>query len=160
MKGLTDRLEHIQNWITFLLLWLLMVTVAIEVFVRYVIRQPLFLWSEELDRYALIWMAFLAIGIGVKNGAHFAMDLLVGALPQRGAALLRLFGDLCMAAIFGFLTVGGIRFARFGTTELSTAMQIPMVWIYASVPVGGILSLIYLVERISQHVRDLRGSCE
>jgi TRAP-type C4-dicarboxylate transport system permease small subunit len=129
----------------------LMVCVSVQVFVRYVLQRPLFLWSEELARFILIWTVFLGIGVGVKNGSHFAMDVLPGLLPPRAAMAVRIFADLCMGGILILLTLAGIRFSQFGLYQHSPNMEILMIWVFASVPIGGILALVYLVERILQH---------
>ena len=76
MRRLVERLARIQTWITFGVISLITACVATQVFVRYVLQRPLFLWSEEVARFLLIWMVFLGIGVGVKNDAHFAMDVL------------------------------------------------------------------------------------
>jgi len=133
------------------------VSVSVQVFVRYVLQKPLFLWSEELVRFILIWMVFLGIGVGVKNDAHFAMDVLPPLLGRRWGALVRLFNDLCMGLILVLLVLAGLRFSWFGMFQFSPNMQILMVWIFISIPIGGILSLTYLVERIQQRLRDFRG---
>jgi TRAP-type C4-dicarboxylate transport system permease small subunit len=39
-------------------------------------------------------------------------------------------------------------------------MEILMAWIFAAIPIGGVLALIYLVERIQQRLRDMRGGAE
>lgn len=154
MKSLVERLERIQVWITFGLISLLTVSVSVQVFVRYVLQKPLFLWSEELARFVLIWMVFLGIGVGVKNGAHFAMDILPGLLGRRLGTAVRLFADLSMGLILILLVLAGLRFSYFGLFQYSPNLEILMVWVFISLPIGGLLALIYLVERAQ---RTLRG---
>ncbi|HXZ44422.1 MAG TPA: TRAP transporter small permease [archaeon] len=157
MKRRVERLEQIQTWITFVLIAVITVCVSVQVFVRYVLQKPLFLWSEELSRFLLIWMVFLGIGVGVKNDAHFAMDVLPPLRGKRWGALARLFNDACMGAILILLTLAGLRFSWFGLFQNSPNMEILMVWVFIAIPLGGILALIYLVERIQQRVRDFRS---
>jgi TRAP-type C4-dicarboxylate transport system permease small subunit len=157
MKPLVERLERIQVWITFGFISVITVCVSVQVFVRYVLQKPLFLWTEELARFVLIWMVFLGVGVGVKNDAHFAMDVLPPLLGRRWGALVRLFNDLCMGAILILLTLAGLRFSWFGMFQNSPNMEILMVWVFISIPIGGILSLAYLVERIQQRLSDFRG---
>jgi len=154
---LVERLERIQVWITFGFISVIAVCVSVQVFVRYVLQKPLFLWTEELARFVLIWMVFLGVGVGVKNDAHFAMDVLPPLLGRRWGALVRLFNDLCMGAILILLTLAGLRFSWFGMFQNSPNMEILMVWVFISIPIGGILSLAYLVERIQQRLSDFRG---
>ena len=160
MRRLVERMERLQVRITFVLVCLITVCVFVQVFVRYVLQKPLFLWSEELARYFLIWMVFLGVGVGVKNDAHFAMDVLPPLLGRRWGAALRLFNDLCMGSILILLTLAGLRFSYFGLYQNSPNLEILMVWIFAAIPIGGVLALIYLVERIQQRLREMRGGAE
>lgn len=157
MKRLVERLEGIQSWITFSFVSVITACVSVQVFVRYVLQKPLFLWSEELVRFILIWMVFLGIGVGVKNDAHFAMDVLPPLLGRRWGLVVRLFNDVCMGAILVLLILAGLRFSWFGLFQYSPNIEILMVWVFISIPLGGALALIYLVERIQQRVRDIRG---
>lgn len=154
MKSLVERLDRVQTWLTFGLVSLLTVSVSVQVFVRYVLQKPLFLWSEELARFTMIWMVFLGIGVGVKNGAHFAMDILPGLLGKRLGTALRVFADLSMGLILILLVLAGLRFSYFGLFQYSPNLEILMVWVFISLPVGGLLALIYLGERVQ---RTLRG---
>jgi TRAP-type C4-dicarboxylate transport system permease small subunit len=160
MRSLVERLEQIQLWITFGCISVITVCVSVQVFVRYVLQKPFFLWTEELARFILIWMVFLGIGVGVKNDAHFAMDVLPPLLGRRWGAVVRLFNDLCMGAILILLTLAGLRFSWFGMFQYSPNMEILMVLVFISIPLGGVLSLTYLVERIQQRVRDFRGGAQ
>jgi TRAP-type C4-dicarboxylate transport system permease small subunit len=56
--------------------------VFLQVVFRYVLRQPLF-WSEELPRYLLIWMSFLAAALAQKTEAHINITLCLTWLPRR-----------------------------------------------------------------------------
>ncbi len=160
MKRLVLRLEQVQAWLTFGMVMLIMICVFVQVFVRYVLQKPLFLWTEELARFLLIWTVFLGIGVGVKNDAHFAMDVLPPLLGKRWGALLRLVNDLCMGAILVLLTLAGLRFSWFGLFQNSPNMEILMVWVFIAIPTGGILALTYLVERIQQRLSDFRGGAQ
>jgi TRAP-type C4-dicarboxylate transport system permease small subunit len=157
MRSFMEQLERFQTWITFGFLAIITIAVSVQVFVRYVLQRPLFLWTEELARFLLVWTVFLGIGVGVKNDAHFAMDVLPPLLGRRWGAIVRLFNDFCMGVILILLTLAGLRFSYFGLFQNSPNMEILMVWVFISIPLGGVLSLIYLIERIQQRVRDFRG---
>ncbi len=157
MNRLVERLERMQIWITFAFVSVITVCVSVQVFVRYVLQKPLFLWSEEMSRFLLIWMVFLGIGVGVKNDAHFAMDILPSFLGRRWGSVVRLFNDVCMGAILVLLILAGLRFSWFGFFQNSPNMEILMIWVFIAIPLGGILALIYLVERIQQRLRDFRS---
>lgn len=160
MKRLVKRMEGVQTWITFGFVGILAIAVSLQVFVRYVLQRPLFLWTEEIARFILVWMVFLGIGVGVKNDAHFAMDVLPPLLGKRWGSLLRLFNDLCMGLILILLVLAGLRFSYFGLFQNSPNMEILMAWVFAAIPIGGVLALVYLCERIQQRWSDFRGGAQ
>lgn len=131
MGKFVEGLERARTWISAGLIGVLMVSVSVQVFVRYVIQKPWFLWSEELARFVLIWTVFLGIGIGIRPGAHFAMDILPGLLGRRLRTALRVFADLTMGLILVLLIPAGLRFSDFGLYQKSPNMEIPMVWLLA-----------------------------
>jgi TRAP-type C4-dicarboxylate transport system permease small subunit len=65
-----------------------------------------------------------------------------------------------MGTILILLTLAGLRFSWFGLFQYSPNMEILMVWVFIAMPLGGVLSLVYLVERIQQRVRDFRGGTQ
>ncbi len=156
MRHLVERLERIQDWMAFVFISVMTVCVSLQVFVRYVLQKPLFLWSEELTRFVLIWTVFLGIGLGVKNDGHFCMDVLPPLLGRRLGLVVRLFNDLCMGTILVLLVLAGLRYSYFGLFEHSPNMEVPMILVFAAIPLGGILALLYLVERIQRRLRDAR----
>jgi TRAP-type C4-dicarboxylate transport system permease small subunit len=156
MKRAIERLEQAQTRITFVLIATLVVFVSLQILVRLLLRKPLFLWTEELSRYVLVWMVFLGIGVGVKNDRHFAMDLLLALLGPRWRTAVRIFNDLCMGVILVMLVLAGLRFSHFGLFQYGLTVEISMVLVYIAIPTGGVLALLYLIERIQRRVRDMR----
>ena len=122
--------------------------VFLQVVFRYVLQQPLY-WSEELPRYLLIWMTFLAAALAQKHEAHINITLAVTPLPivaQRG---IRLFANLVILGFLGVLVYSGSLVTRITAAHRSTALQIPMALVYAALPVGAALMMLYLVLQIS-----------
>ncbi len=61
---------------------LVMVTsILLQVFFRYAMNSPLY-WSEEIARYAFVWLVFIGAAIASKRGAHIGVDYLVMHLPE------------------------------------------------------------------------------
>jgi len=148
---LIRRLTWGVERVLILLSMLIAAVVFLQVVFRYVLQQPLY-WSEELPRYLLIWMSFLAAALAQKNEAHINITLAVTPLPtvvQRG---IRLLANLVILGFLGVLVYSGSLVTRITAAHRSTALQIPMAVVYAALPVGAALMMLYLVLQIA---RDL-----
>jgi len=129
--------------------------VFLQVVFRYVLRQPLF-WSEELPRYLLIWMSFLAAALAQKTEAHINITLCLTWLPRRTQRWIHLAANLVILAFLGTLVYSGALVVNITAHHRSTALQLPMGLVYAALPVGALLMMLYLVLQILQELQALR----
>jgi TRAP-type transport system small permease protein len=151
IRGVTRCVE----WLLILLSMLIASVVFLQVVFRYVLQQPLF-WSEELPRYLLIWMSFLAAALAQKNGAHINITLAVTPLPMAAQRWIRLGANLVILGFLGILVYSGSLVTRITAAHRSTALQIPMALVYAALPVGAALMALYLVLQILQDLKPSR----
>jgi C4-dicarboxylate transporter DctQ subunit len=115
---------------------------AAQIFCRYVLLSPLS-WTDEAMRYAMVWVAFLAGSALVFRQEHMALNVIDAIRSRAVAWLLRAF---VLLAIFGFavlLIVYGWPLAMRNIRQLSPSAQIPLVYAYVAVPVGGVLMALY-----------------
>jgi len=128
--------------------------VFLQVVFRYVLRQPLY-WSEELPRYLLIWMSFLAAALAQKTEAHINITLCLTWLPQRMQRWIHLGANLVILAFLGVLVYSGSLVVNITAHHRSTALQLPMGLVYAALPVGALLMMLYLLLQIVQELQSL-----
>lgn len=135
---------------------LIAIVVFLQVVFRYVLRQPLF-WSEELPRYLLIWMTFLASALAQRHLAHINITLVVNRLPSTLQRWLRVATNILILGFLGLLVYSGGLVSRITVHHRSTALQIPMAAVYLALPVGVTLMMLYLLLQIAQDVRNPRA---
>lgn len=95
-------------------------------------------FAEELQQVLLIWITFLGISHGVREGRHIRMSALCDALPP--AARRRALAAICAAtsALLALLAVwaasytGSVRAAG----SVTPALRLPWHAVYAAVPLG------------------------
>lgn len=58
----------------------MVVVVSLQVVMRYVFNGS-FDWADEVSRIAFVWTIFLAIPLGIRDGTHVGIDLLVRNFP-------------------------------------------------------------------------------
>jgi len=96
---LIRRLTQLVEWTLIALSALIFVVVFLQVLFRYLLRQPLF-WSEELPRYLLIWMSFLAAALAQKHDAHIDITLCLAPFSTRARQVLKILTDAVILVFF------------------------------------------------------------
>ena len=144
-----------------LLSWLLVATVAIliipvslQIFSRFTALIPSYIWTEEMARFFFIWMIMIGAMVGIRDGAHFDVDLWPELKP-RANALLRLISHvfvLVMALVFLWY---GINFVQFGWSQNSELAELPMPFIFAAWPLAGFTWVLFLGEKFRADLRTL-----
>ena len=154
-SALIRRLTWLVEWVLIVLSGLIFAVVFLQVLFRYLLRQPLF-WSEELPRYLLIWMSFLAAALAQKQDAHINITLCLAPLSTRTRQALKILTDAVILAFLWVLIYSGSLVTSITAHHRSTALQLPMGLVYAALPVGAILMSLYLVLQIADAVRRLK----
>jgi TRAP-type C4-dicarboxylate transport system permease small subunit len=128
-----------------LLLVLMTGVILAGVFARYVMNDSL-TWSEEVARYAMVWLSFLGGGLVFRHGGHIAIDMLTQKIPPGFArhAVLAL-SQLVILAFLGVLLWKGIEMLGNSGYMTTPALQLPMTVPYAAIPVGAALMIYHLV---------------
>lgn len=139
------RLRAASNLVEGLLL-LMMVVLCLDVFLgvfsRYVIRST-FTWYDEIARLLFVWIVFLGAAVGVRRTAHFRLHLLVDRLPPGARRVAHVFGVLVVMGFGLILIQQGWKLVELGQFQRTPAMGLSKQYIYASVPAGGALIILY-----------------
>ena len=131
---------------------ILVFPVTLQIISRYTDLIPSYIWTEEMARFLFIWTVMIGAMIGVRESAHFDVDLLPRLSP-RGDSLMRIIsriGVLVMALVF---VTGGIEFTRFAWNRTSELADLPLWLIHIAWPVTGFTWVAFLGE---QFVDDLK----
>lgn len=147
--------EHFEEWLLFVLLTAAVFAIALQVFMRFVLGSSL-TWSEELARYCFIWLIYIAVPYGVKKHRHITLDILYDVVSDRLKKWLNVFATCCVAILamliiyYGGIVVSMIH--SFG--QMSSALKLNMVYVYAAAPVGMILTLIRSIQNMVVIIRN------
>lgn len=82
-----DIVLRVGWWISVVAVGLMVLSILLQVFFRYVLGNPL-AWSEEAARFCMLWMTGLMAPLAYRRGGFVAIDVMVRALPVRAGEVL------------------------------------------------------------------------
>ena len=137
-----------------------------QVIARYVFNSSL-IWAEELCRYILVWQTFLFIGLAYHYGELAILDIITPMVSPRVRLAIRAAVTLPVVYFLFLLIQTGLvhasRFKRqtipamdFIWTSLTGApANLPVFWIYVSVPIGCAILLVHFVISLLDDARTV-----
>ena len=149
---LRKALDNGVEWLCLVLMAVLVIDLMLGVFSRYVLFST-FTWYDEIARACFVWVVFLGGAVGVKRGAHFGLHLLIDRLPERARHVATLITPAVIIAFSGALVVQGLEFLEFGRFQQLPVMGISKAWVYAAMPVGGLLMILYSLQNLWRMAR-------
>ncbi len=141
----------VNRWALIVLLGAMACIIFVNVALRYLTNQSLE-WAEEVSRHMMIWLTFLGAGPVLRYGGHIAVDNLQDALPRRLAVAVRVFVALVLFAFFGLMVWYGWLYMGRTMFQLTAATQVPFAYIYAAMPVGGVLLIVHWLLIVRSYV--------
>ncbi len=123
----------------------LIIAVLTQVLGRAIGDSPV--WTEELTRFALIYMTALGVGLGLMSGDLVNVDIVCDALPDPWPRVLSVVASLATAFLAAILLPGAWRYVQIGFLQKSPAMGLQMSFVHFSVFLLFLLLLLFAVMR-------------
>ena len=147
-------LVNVVEWICLILMVVLSVDLLLGVFSRYVLVQT-FTWYDEIARGCFVWLTMLGAAVGVKRQAHFRLHIVVDRLTPRLRRATVLLLPLVVIAFAVILIQQGLIFLELGKSQQTPVMGLPKTWIYAAIPIGGALMILFSLRPLWRALREL-----
>jgi TRAP-type C4-dicarboxylate transport system permease small subunit len=145
-------------WSAGIAIFFMSIIIPIGVFARYVLGFGA-QWPEPIAIMLMVIFTFLGAAASYRAGAHIAVAMLTDRLPTGLQKLCEQLVDLSMAVIclFGLFYGGKLCLGTMGQT-LAELPWLPVGITYVPLPLGALLTLIFVMEKIflgSQHERAI-----
>ena len=144
------------EFLTLVLVATIAAVVCMGVFWRYVLNDAL-VWSEETAKFLMVWMVFVAAPIALARGGHAAVDALPNMLPPRLSQALYALIYLIVLLFVLVLIDQGTNFALNARIQHTPTTGISMMYVFMSMPVGGVLLLLVSLELLLQSIAGMSG---
>ena len=114
--------------------------------------------SEEIPRFAFVWMTFLGAIVGMRRRAHLGVDVVVKMLPLVGQRICWAVSQAVMLVCCGYIVYGTWLQHDIIRGNASPVAQISMIWVfgvsYISGTAIGLICLSNLVRLARGRVAD------
>lgn len=124
-----------------------------QVVARFILSQPT-TWSEPLIRTLLVWMAYLGLCGVIRTGAMVSVDVLYRACRGRARRALEAFITLATLTLLLILVWYGVDLSYRARFQNLAGLEIPVVWAYASIPVGAAASVLAVLAHFFDPRRE------
>ncbi len=155
-RRMTAAYSQLLSAVVVLSVGILVVPVMLQIVSRYTDLIPSYIWTEELARFLFIWTVMIGAILGVRDSAHFDVDLLP-KLGARADAFMRIVARLGILAIAIVFVTGGIEFTRFAWNRTSELAELPLWLIHVAWPIAGLSWIAFLGEQFLDDLRLLLG---
>jgi|Deesub1362A_J573_1020465.scaffolds.fasta_scaffold04877_4 C4-dicarboxylate transporter DctQ subunit len=136
-------LYKIEKYFIVISFALMALIVFFQVLNRFFLKIPI-MWPEELARYLMIWMSFVAAAVAFRKGAHIGVNIIIDKLSGKTKQIFIILQSVLImvfVAVVGYYAIFIIRL-QLSTIQLSPALEINLAYIYMAIPVWALLTFI------------------
>ena len=121
--------------------------IGLQVFARYVLNEspP---WTESLALLLMLYFILLAAAIGVREGFHLRIRVVLDHLPDSAKAPLLRGIDVVVALFGACMLVNGLRLAELTSEHIIPTLGISRSAAYWPFVIGGVLMFLFSIERV------------
>ena len=130
-----------MRWLALALLAALIVTPLAQIVMRGVFNVPMS-GAEELARYFLITLTFIAASYVTLEGGQIRMEEFQAWIPPRPRWLLQLGIELCGIAMFGVLCAAGVITILNNLRNQTATLEMPFWLFMGPLAVGSALLVV------------------
>lgn len=105
-------------------------------------------WTEELTRFALLYMVAFGVGLAFRTGDLVNVDVFCEALPGRAPWVLRLFAAIVTGGLALYLLPGAWKYASIGQMQTSPALGLRMDFVHVTILLMLVLVVVFAGLRV------------
>jgi TRAP-type C4-dicarboxylate transport system permease small subunit len=129
LKSLADALTRALEVVMVICMVVMLVMVFGNVVLRLFFNTGIDL-SEEIPRFAFVWMTFLGAVVGMRRRAHLGVDMLVQVLPVFGRKVCWGISQAIMLVCSVYIFYGTLLQHDIIKGNASPVAQVSMLWVF------------------------------
>ena len=140
-----DALDRASRWAIIGDSAAMILVVTVQGLLRYAFNSSID-WSDEVSRLLFVWCMFLAIPLGIREGAHVGIELLTTHIASAQRALLAKACALVAAAMMAVVFWQAVKVAWGTWDEMMQTLRLSTNWFMVPVAIAAAHSFLHLVQ--------------
>ncbi len=154
VKKVSDSIDKVCLAIIVAILGTMVVVTMAQIISR--LAGDAFLWTEELNRYLLIWGTLIGAGCAYKEGSHISITFVQGMCSANVERSLRMLVHVVCLIAFVAMAYFSFEYAM-KQMQLAPVLRIPMKYMYLSVPISFVLMAVHALNAVLQIGQEKGG---
>lgn len=148
MEQIKKVLDKVLSIICVFLFSVLVILVTWQVFTRFVLDNPS-TFSEELAKYCFVWLVMFGAAFVFGENGHMRIEFIQDNMSEKIRMFAQIFIEICIIAFSALVLIsGGLTTTKIAWTQMSAALNVPMGYLYAVMPVSGFFIIFYCLYNI------------
>jgi TRAP-type C4-dicarboxylate transport system permease small subunit len=154
LGNINASILKVCRWLAILLLAVMTTIILSNVFYRYVLDDAL-PWSEEIAKYLMVWLTFVAAPLAFRMGALVSIQALPNALDGRKNEILQIIIQLIIISLMVMFVDIGIFLTKNAMIQRASSVNFSISYVYASMPIGALMILSVSLQFLLAALRRL-----
>ncbi|MDD5014344.1 MAG: TRAP transporter small permease [Atribacterota bacterium] len=151
-------LSKILKYILVFTFVLLIITVLLQVFSRYVLTVTI-PWTEDGARLILIVMTFLGTAVALRDNEHIAITFLFKRIPTKYKNYVSIFFNLIILFFLIFFIKGSLEMTSMNwVLPVVSYPKLKIGYIYLILPISAFLMIYFLIIKILNDVNTIKNN--
>lgn len=152
-RKIFDFLEvHLAAFIFFVLI----LTIAVQVFSRYVLSRPL-PRVFELSVYSFVWVIYLGACFAKRFNKHIRFDIIYRKFSKKIQCVIDIIFDAAANIVLVLLLAPSIQYTIINYPIKSSALRVPWTYLLLCFPLFVLLILVHNTLSIYDNIQSIRG---
>lgn len=155
MKYFYDSLEKVLRIALLVLVSGIVITTMLQIVARFILMVSI-PWTDELARYLMIWASFVGLGVAYRKKELICVAFFREKLPPHLLKLTLLISDLLCSIFTIVIVIYWVKLCFQNMAQVSPSMRVSLGIIYAIIPLGSLLYLLFAFESVFSYFREAR----
>lgn len=147
LNTLSDVVFKFEKVLAIILALALLIALSGGVLYRYLLEMPLF-WADELAIFCLIWMTFVGGSMSLKVKEAPTINLLTDSVSPKIKRILIILSNIILLVFVAYILYLSYYWLSAPNIKVqtSTAMNMPKIYSYLSIPVSFVCTATHLLN--------------